>query len=577
MRAVIVLIIALFVSGCGGGGGGGGSDAPAPAPPPAGPSAANDQASVDEESSVTIDVTANDSQVDGSTLSVASNPANGVAEIDGTTIVYSPNVDFAGTDSFTYGVTGDNGTGLTAAVTVTVKNINDAPVAQPDSFTLVENNILPLTLAGNDSDIDSAIVSFEIIGTITGQITGTGTDLSYLPPLDFVGTESFTYRAMDEEGATSNEAAVTITVEPVTVTMLEVVQLSVPSSGYSAVNDSELGASVLSSTAQEITVPPNVVSVLLALNGADANIDENGLFISSLVPPSGPFAGFQRFVNFCFDGNCSSLVPRLPAYVAESGTWTFQLGTLAGTLDDIDFADLTVTAIFRTGPAPDTSDTGSTTIVVKPFLTADSINAAELEPALTRLVELGAQNRIEFVIEPVTLVEETEFTSVSASFLDATTISLVSKGDADSVNLFFLEDFLAGESLAGISGGVPGSFGTKNGNNGVLINAGTLLADGSEASIQDTAETTFHEMGHLLGLYHTTEARFSFIDVLDDTPFCEESVHDANNDGVANATECPDAANPMFWFNSVLIEPTELTDDQKHVVFYSPIAVPGSL
>ena len=136
---------------------------------------------------------------------------------------------------------------------------------------------------------------------------------------------------------------------------------------------------------------------------------------------------------------------------------------------------------------------------------------------------------------------------------------------------------LAGENVAGISGGVPGSFGTKNGNNGVLVNAGTLLADGSESSIQDTAEITFHEMGHLLGLYHTTEARFSFVDVLDDTPFCEESVHDTNGDGVANATECPDAANPMFWFNSILIEPTELTDDQKHVLFYSPIAVPGEL
>ena len=573
MRAVFIFIILIVVSGCGGGGGGGGSDAP----PVLRSSASDDQASVDEESSVTIEVSANDTRVDANSLSLSSNPANGVAEIDGNSINYSPNADFAGTDSFSYGVTGEDGSGLTATVTITVNNINDAPVAQPDSYTLVEDNLLPLALGENDTDIDSAIVSFEILGTIAGEVTGTGTDLIYTPPLDFVGEESFTYRAVDEDGASSSEVAVTITIEPVTVTLLEVVQLTLPSTGYSVVNDSELGASVLSSTAQEFTVPPNVVSVLLALNGAGANIDQNGLFISSLVPPSGPFAGFQRFVNFCFDGNCSSLVPRLPSYKAESGTWTFQLGTLAATLDEIDFAELTLTAIFRTGPTPDTTDSGSTTVSVKPFLTADSINASELAPALTRLAEIGAQNRIEFVIEPVTLLEDTAFTSVSASFLDATTISLVSQGDADSLNLFFLEDFLAGESLAGISGGVPGSFGTKNGNNGVLINAGTLLADGSASSIQDTAEIAFHEVGHLLGLYHTTEARFSFVDVLDDTPVCEASVHDANNDGVANANECPDAANPMFWFNSILIEPTALTADQKHVLFYSPIAVPGSL
>jgi len=173
------------------------------------------------------------------------------------------------------------------------------------------------------------------------------------------------------------------------------------------------------------------------------------------------------------------------------------------------------------------------------------------------------------------VIADAQFSSVSASFLDATTISLVSQGGPDIVNVFFLEDFAGGDSLGGITGGVPGSFGSMNGNNGVLINVGTLLADGSAISIQETAEATFHEMGHLLGLFHTTEARFSFVDVIDDTPFCDQAVHDANNDGVANALECPDAANPMFWFNSALFETEELTDDQKHVLFYSPIAVPG--
>ena len=224
MRAVFIFIILIVVSGCGGGGGGGGSDAP----PVLRSSASDDQASVDEESSVTIEVTANDTRVDANSLSLSSNPANGVAEIDGNSINYSPNADFAGTDSFSYGVTGEDGSGLTATVTITVNNINDAPVAQPDSYTLVEDNLLSLALGENDTDIDSAIASFEILGTIAGEVTGTGTDLIYTPPLDFVGEESFTYRAVDEDGASSNEVAVTITIEPVTVTMLEVIQLTLP-------------------------------------------------------------------------------------------------------------------------------------------------------------------------------------------------------------------------------------------------------------------------------------------------------------------------------------------------------------
>ena len=122
-------------------------------------SASDDQASVDEESSVTIEVSANDTRVDANSLSLSSNPANGVAEIDGNSINYSPNADFAGTDSFSYGVTGEDGSGLTATVTITVNNINDAPVAQPDSYTLVEDNLLPLALGENDTDIDSADIS----------------------------------------------------------------------------------------------------------------------------------------------------------------------------------------------------------------------------------------------------------------------------------------------------------------------------------------------------------------------------------------------------------------------------------
>ncbi|MFT7222206.1 MAG: hypothetical protein ACI8Z1_003830 [Candidatus Azotimanducaceae bacterium] len=569
MRFGLIIALLFLVSACGGGGGG----SSAPAAP--GSVATNDQASVDEEASVTIDVAGNDTAVDESTLSITSAPGNGTASVSDNRITYTPAADFSGGDSFSYSVTGDNGSTLTATVSVTVNDINDAPVAGADSFKIVEDNPLVLDLGANDTDIDGVISSFHVTGTFAGVISGSGTDLIYTPPLDFVGDVSFEYSAVDDDGAVSGVSLVLITVQAVALTSLEVMSLQIPVSGYATVNDAELGADVLASPTFEFLVPPNVVSVLVTLNGASANIDENGLFIRNLTPPSGPFVAFQRFVNFCFGGNCSSLVPRSPAYSAESGVWTVQLGTLANGLDDIDFDTLALTVVARTGPLPDLTQALPASITVRTFLTADSLAIADIERALARLVELGEANQVELVLEPVVVIEQSEFDSVSASFKDPETIALVSQGNPESVNLFFLEDFSGGEGIAGITGGVPGSFGTMNGNNGVLVNAGTLLADGSETSIDDVAEVAFHEMGHVLGLYHTTEARFSFIDVLNDTPFCEASVHDANNDGVANATECPDAANPMFWFNSVLIDAEELTDDQKYVLFYSPIAVPG--
>jgi len=575
-RFSLVLILSLLcLAACGGGGGGGGSDA-APAPEPS-PSAVNDQVSVDEESSVTIDVTANDSLVDESSVVLGSSPANGTVELSGHEFVYTPAADYSGSDSFGYSVTGNNGASLSATVSITVIDINDAPVAMADSFTIIEDSPLQLSLDDNDTDIDGVISDYEISGSFPGQIAGTGVNLVYTPPLDFTGDVSFEYQAIDDDGELSNTVTVNITVAPVTVTVMEVVDLPIPASGYAVTNDPELGGNVLSSSMRELIVPPNVISVLFTLSGADANIEEGGLFISNLVPPSGPFVAYQKFVHFCFGGNCSGLVPRSPAFVAESGVWTYQLGTMAGSLDSIDFSSLSLKAVVRTGPTPDTGSERPAVLHIKPFLTADSVGVSDIENILVKLFDISAANQIELEIDPVTIVAEGRFDRVSASFLDANTAELTRQGGPTSVNLFFLEGFTDDENLAAISGGIPGSLGTNDGHNGVLIDAVANLGISDDFYIKRTAETAFHEMGHLLGLYHTTEARFSSMDVIDDTPFCDPDVDDSNEDGVAGSGECPDASNPMFWQNSFVVERGLLTGGQKHVIFYSPIAVPGGL
>lgn len=443
-----------------------------------------------------------------------------------------------------------------------------------DSITLVEDNPTTIDVLDNDSNVTAASLAIES-DPANGSATVSSGRILYTPAADYVGADSFTYSVEGEDGV-SLSASVSITVMPVTVTSMEVDVLSIPTTGYVSGNDAELGANVLTSPVQEWVVPPNVISVLLSLSGPAANIDGGGLFISSLVPPSGPFAAFQRFVNICVGGLCSSLVPRSPAVAAESGLWTFTLGTLAGDLNNIDFSGLTLTATIRTGPEPDTSAERPALIRLKPFVTADSVTSAQVDSVLMRIEQIAADNQVELVIEPVTMIDDAQFNEVSSSFLDAQTALLVSMGSADAVNLFFIEGFSDTDSLGGIAGGIPGNLGTSQGHNGVLVDATAYLGVPNEIFVQNTAETAFHESGHLLGLYHTTEARFSFVDVIDDTPFCEEAVHDTNNDGVANSTECPDAANPMFWFNSALVDWGPLTDGQKHVLFYSPIAVPGS-
>ena len=69
-------------------------------------SGTDDSASYDGSTpSVSISVLANDGDVNASTLAIASQPSSGTVEIVGSAIVYTPNANFSGSDTFTYSVT----------------------------------------------------------------------------------------------------------------------------------------------------------------------------------------------------------------------------------------------------------------------------------------------------------------------------------------------------------------------------------------------------------------------------------------------------------------------------------------
>ena len=96
------------------------------------PVAVDDAATTDEDTAVTVDVLANDSDPDGDTLAVTavSDPAHGSVVDNGDgTLTYTPDADWSGTDSFTYTVSDGNGGSDTATVTVTVNAVNDPAIS----------------------------------------------------------------------------------------------------------------------------------------------------------------------------------------------------------------------------------------------------------------------------------------------------------------------------------------------------------------------------------------------------------------------------------------------------------------
>ncbi|MCP5083297.1 MAG: tandem-95 repeat protein, partial [Alphaproteobacteria bacterium] len=182
-----------------------------------GPDALDDVASVDEDSAVSINVLANDSDLEGDTLSVtAASASNGSVSVrpDGT-LDYTPNPDFNGTDTVTYTISDGNGATDTATVTITVNPVNDGPDAVNDAASGDEDSTLTINVLANDSDLDGDALSVTAASAGNGSVSiRPDGSLDYTPNPDFNGTDTLTYTISDGNGATDT-GTVTITVSPV--------------------------------------------------------------------------------------------------------------------------------------------------------------------------------------------------------------------------------------------------------------------------------------------------------------------------------------------------------------------------
>lgn len=181
------------------------------------PTPVNDTASTPEVTPVTITALNNDTDPDGDTLTLADVdvPAHGTAVISGNNIIYTPEADFVGTETFDYTVRDSSNNTATATVTVTVSNVNSAPVATGDTRSTPEDTDVTIDVLSNDSDPDGDTISIESNDAPkSGTAVISGTNIVYTPNSGFVGTDTFTYTITDPDGLTS---AATVTVDVTSV------------------------------------------------------------------------------------------------------------------------------------------------------------------------------------------------------------------------------------------------------------------------------------------------------------------------------------------------------------------------
>ena len=109
---------------------------------------------------------------------------------------------------------------------------------------------------------------------------------------------------------------------------------------------------------------------------------------------------------------------------------------------------------------------------------------------------------------------------------------------ADAVHLVVvrgLDD--GGDTIAGYSLGLPGPFAAERPTAAVLVSLAPFASAATGAIDTDGLGTTAaHEIGHYLGLYHTSERDGSEHDPVGDTPECADG-----------EVACADAGNVMFW------------------------------
>lgn len=127
-----------------------------------------------------------------------------------------------------------------------------------------------------------------------------------------------------------------------------------------------------------------------------------------------------------------------------------------------------------------------------------------------------------------------------------------------------------GLTLLGMAGGIPAAPFDGTIGSSLFIAVEPHIASGS-VSLPFLAETIAHELGHTLGLFHTTEQDGEDFDPIADTPECDASTYGTNDDGRVSYKECKDAdgKNLMFWEGGVQ---GILTEEQMMVLRSHPLS-----
>ena len=225
---------------------------------------------------------------------LTSAPSHGSASVSGLQIIYTPNANYVGDDSFNYRAVNSSGSSSNAPVNIRVSG--NVPIANPITATVLANSSNN-TIASQTSGVVSSIAILSVPQHGVAQVSGTS--ILYTPTADYIGDDAFTYIASNSFG-NSVAASVNITVSPV-------VTPSLPSA-------SDVSVNVLSNSSNNTIAAATsgvVTSIGIGQAPSKGVVNVNGLSMSYTPTPG--FIGSDSYTYFASNtaGNSAPATVRI--------------------------------------------------------------------------------------------------------------------------------------------------------------------------------------------------------------------------------------------------------------------------
>ena len=208
-----------------------------------------------------------------------------------------PSDDFSGELLVRVLLEGANDESTEYLVAVDVTNVNDAPIAVDDAFTITEDTLSTFAVLDNDSDPDVSDTLIITAATTSGsgQVNIISGQLSYSPAANFSGQERINYTITDGSELTSSaQVLVTVTAQNDAPTVVNDV-------AYTNINRTLLTVDVLANDSDE-------ENDLLILTGVTQATNGNAFIRDNLVDytPNPEFSGIETVNYTVSDGTTSS-------------------------------------------------------------------------------------------------------------------------------------------------------------------------------------------------------------------------------------------------------------------------------